>query len=59
MAAIVISPDSNPPAPRLLPALPCPAVQEEVPGTLPGWGTWAGQQREPKWVTDAKKKAEQ
>lgn len=26
---------------------------------LPGWGTWAGQQREPKWVTDAKKKAEQ
>ncbi|KAL4441441.1 hypothetical protein ABPG77_001945 [Micractinium sp. CCAP 211/92] len=33
--------------------------QEEVPGTLPGWGTWAGQQREPKWVTDAKKKAEQ
>lgn len=59
VAAVVTSPDSNPPAPRLLPALPCPAVQEEVPGTLPGWGTWAGQQREPKWVTDAKKKAEQ
>ena len=34
-------------------------VQEEVPGVLPGWGTWAGQQREPQWVTDAKRKAAQ
>lgn len=35
------------------------ALQEEVPGVLPGWGTWAGQQREPQWVTDAKRKAAQ
>ncbi|PRW50835.1 U3 small nucleolar RNA-associated 14-like protein A [Chlorella sorokiniana] len=33
--------------------------QEDVPGMLPGWGTWAGQQREPQWVTDAKRKAAQ
>ena len=44
-----------------LPALPRPAwaLQEEVPGVLPGWGIWAGQQREPQWVADAKKKAQQ
>ena len=34
-------------------------MQEDVPGVLPGWGTWAGQQREPQWVTDAKRKAAQ
>lgn len=34
-------------------------LQEDVPGVLPGWGTWAGQQREPQWVTDAKRKAAQ
>ncbi|PSC76740.1 U3 small nucleolar RNA-associated 14-like protein A isoform A [Micractinium conductrix] len=33
--------------------------QEEVPGVMPGWGTWASQQREPQWVADAKRKAKQ
>ena len=38
-------------------------VAEEVPGVeepsmLPGWGTWAGQQREPKWMRDARIKAQ-
>ena len=32
--------------------------QEEVPGQLPGWGTWASQTKEPKWVIEAKAKAE-
>uniref|UniRef100_A0A7R9VFW6 Uncharacterized protein n=1 Tax=Chlamydomonas euryale TaxID=1486919 RepID=A0A7R9VFW6_9CHLO len=29
-----------------------PVVDE--PSTLPGWGMWAGSQREPKWMRDAK-----
>ncbi len=29
---------------------------EEV-GVLPGWGVWAEQQREPRWVRQAKEKA--
>ncbi|KAI3427018.1 hypothetical protein D9Q98_006960 [Chlorella vulgaris] len=33
--------------------------KEEVPGVLPGWGIWAGNQREPQWAIDAKKKAAQ
>lgn len=32
--------------------------KEEVPGVLPGWGTWAGQQREPRWAAEAKRKAQ-
>ena len=32
-----------------------PKVEE--PSTLPGWGMWAGLQREPKWMKDAKEKA--
>ena len=37
-------------------------VAEEVPkmdepSMLPGWGMWAGQQREPKWMRDARDKA--
>ena len=51
---------SQPLLPTHLPALlACPTLQEEVPGVLPGWGIWAGQQREPQWVADAKKKAQQ
>eukprot|EP00887_Chlorella_sp_A99_P001155 scaffold14.g1155.t1 len=33
--------------------------REDVPGVLPGWGTWAGQQREPAWAAQARRKAEQ
>ncbi|KAK9837770.1 hypothetical protein WJX74_004747 [Apatococcus lobatus] len=33
-----------------------PKVEE--PSMLPGWGTWAGQQREPKWMRDARVKAQ-
>ena len=29
----------------------------DVPKNLPGWGSWAGNQRVPKWMTDAEKKA--
>jgi U3 small nucleolar RNA-associated protein 14 len=33
--------------------------QEEVPGELPGWGTWSNpNKKEPAWVTEAKAKAE-
>lgn len=32
-----------------------PMVDE--PGVLPGWGVWAGQQREPKWMVEARDKA--
>jgi U3 small nucleolar RNA-associated protein 14 len=39
------------------------AVEEELPAVdapvqLPGWGGWSGQQREPKWMQDARSKAE-
>jgi U3 small nucleolar RNA-associated protein 14 len=27
---------------------------EEVPGSLPGWGTWASSQREPRWAAAAR-----
>ena len=30
----------------------------EEPSTLPGWGMWAGAQREPKWMREAKEKAQ-
>ena len=30
----------------------------EAPLVLPGWGAWASQQREPKWLVEAKAKAE-
>lgn len=33
-----------------------PKVEE--PSLLPGWGMWAGQQREPKWMQDARVKAQ-
>ena len=29
----------------------------EEPSTLPGWGMWAGSQREPRWMKEAKDKA--
>jgi len=29
----------------------------DMPKNLPGWGTWAGDQRTPKWMKDAEKKA--
>lgn len=32
-----------------------PSIEE--PSTLPGWGAWAGQQRNPKWMQTAKDKA--
>ncbi|GFH31683.1 uncharacterized protein HaLaN_30772 [Haematococcus lacustris] len=31
--------------------------KEEVVGVLPGWGVWANQQKEPRWVTAAREKA--
>lgn len=31
----------------------------EGPSLMPGWGTWASQQREPRWMVEARKKAEQ
>lgn len=31
--------------------------KEEVPGLMPGWGLWADQQREPKWMAEARLKA--
>ncbi|GFR45758.1 hypothetical protein Agub_g7173 [Astrephomene gubernaculifera] len=31
--------------------------QIEEPSALPGWGAWAGQQRNPKWMQTAKEKA--
>ncbi|KAL6770242.1 hypothetical protein ACKKBG_A34180 [Auxenochlorella protothecoides x Auxenochlorella symbiontica] len=39
-------------------------VEAELPkvegvGTLPGWGNWAGAQREPAWMAAARRKAEQ
>ena len=41
------------------PVLPTPTPsQVEAPSTLPGWGMWAGAQREPRWMRDAKVKAE-
>lgn len=30
---------------------------EDVPGVMPGWGTWASQQLEPRWAIEAKAKA--
>lgn len=30
---------------------------EDVPGALPGWGTWAGNKKEPRWAIEAKAKA--
>ena len=30
---------------------------EDVPGALPGWGTWAGAKKEPRWAIEAKAKA--
>jgi len=30
----------------------------EAPSALPGWGMWAGMQREPRWMKEAKEKAE-
>jgi U3 small nucleolar RNA-associated protein 14 len=30
---------------------------EEVPGAVPGWGTWATAKREPRWAVEAKQKA--
>lgn len=32
--------------------------KEELPGELPGWGTWGSQTKEPKWLQQAKQKAE-
>jgi U3 small nucleolar RNA-associated protein 14 len=29
----------------------------DMPKNLPGWGTWAGDQKTPKWMKDAEKKA--
>lgn len=29
-----------------------------VPSALPGWGAWAGQQRDPKWMRDARARAQ-
>ncbi|KAG7667273.1 hypothetical protein Ndes2526B_g04225 [Nannochloris sp. 'desiccata'] len=31
--------------------------KEEVPGAVPGWGTWANAKREPRWAVEAKVKA--
>ncbi|GBF90520.1 hypothetical protein Rsub_03516 [Raphidocelis subcapitata] len=31
--------------------------KEEAPGLMPGWGLWADQQREPKWMAEARAKA--
>jgi len=31
--------------------------KEEVPGAIPGWGTWANAKREPRWALEAKVKA--
>lgn len=34
--------------------------KEDIPGVLPGWGTWAKhQKKEPGWLVEAKRKAEQ
>eukprot|EP00983_Pelagomonas_calceolata_P131660 1161798-Pelagomonas_calceolata.AAC.16 len=30
----------------------------EEPSTLPGWGVWQDQQRNPKWMKQAKEKAQ-
>ena len=30
----------------------------EGPSLMPGWGTWASQQREPKWMVQAREKAQ-
>ncbi len=30
----------------------------EEPSLLPGWGAWADQQKDPKWMRDAKAKAQ-
>lgn len=35
----------------------CAPLQTEEPGVLPGWGTWSTQQREPKWMVEAREKA--
>lgn len=32
--------------------------KEDLPGVLPGWGTWKDQQREPRWVQEKRKAAE-
>lgn len=32
--------------------------KEDLPGVLPGWGTWKDQQREPKWMVEQRKKQE-
>lgn len=32
--------------------------KEEIPGELPGWGTWSRQKKEPAWVQEAKSRAE-
>eukprot|EP00890_Picochlorum_soloecismus_P006277 jgi/Picsp_1/6650/NSC_03993-R1_protein len=32
--------------------------KEELPGELPGWGTWGSQTKEPRWLQQAKQKAE-
>ncbi len=34
------------------------AGAEAIPSALPGWGMWAGSQREPRWMKDARDKAE-
>ena len=31
--------------------------KEDVPGAVPGWGTWANAKREPRWAVEAKAKA--
>jgi U3 small nucleolar RNA-associated protein 14 len=31
--------------------------KEEIPGAVPGWGTWANAKREPRWAVEAKAKA--
>ncbi len=31
--------------------------KEDVPGAVPGWGTWANAKREPRWAVEAKQKA--
>ena len=33
------------------------SFQEEI-SVLPGWGSWAGQQKEPRWMKAANQKAQ-
>ena len=30
----------------------------DAPSLMPGWGTWSNQQREPRWMREARAKAE-